>query len=76
MTWYAAHLFKRLLGVLKLPVIRSRKKQEHFDVNTYDKNQLIAELIHFLNLTDNPDLDGFSIRGILNSNRQFTLDYH
>ena len=70
-TWYAANMFKRLLTSLNLPVLRSRGK----GAGTYDKNQLIAELIHFLNLTDNPDLDGNSIKAILKSKRKFGLGF-
>lgn len=82
-TWYAANMFSLLLKCLKLPVIRSRSIRKEFrDVEggivqvkgkdaevSYDKNQLIAELIHFLDLTDNQDLDGNSIKAILNSKR-------
>ena len=70
MTWYAANMFKLLLQCLKVPVLRSRGKKAGV---SYDKNQLIAELIHFLDLTDNPDLDGNSIKSILNSEREFRL---
>ena len=72
MTWYAANLFYFLLESLELPTIRSRstitKKQA--DVS-YDKYQLIAELIHFLGFTDNPNLEGNSIKGILRSKKDF-----
>ena len=88
MTWYAASLFKLLFKELNLPVLRSRSiKTEYRTIEgeevklkgrsaevSYDKNQLIAEIIHFLDLTDNPDLDGNSIRAILRSERQFALD--
>ena len=74
-TWYAAHMFKLLFELLELPVIRSRNgKSEKYAVVTYDKNQLIAELIHFLGLTDNSNLDGNSIKAILRSERTFDLD--
>ena len=72
LTWYAANMFKLLFECLDLPVLRSRGKGPG---TTYDKNQLIAELIHFLNLTDNPDLDGNSIKSILNSKRKFGLGF-
>ena len=79
MTRYAANMFKRLFMCLELPTIRSRNVKKKYrtiegvdvlikgrDTNiTYDKNQLIAELIHFLDLTDNDNLDGGSIKGIL-----------
>lgn len=68
-TWYAANLFKKLFECLKLPTIRSRNNNGI----TFDKNQLIAELIHFLKLTDNPNLDGYSIKGILDSKRKFSF---
>ena len=85
MTWYAANLFSTLLKCLNLPVIRSRSTRKKIrtleggevqvkgkDAEvSYDKNQLIAELIHFLGLTDNEDLDGYSIKGILNAKRKF-----
>lgn len=72
-TWYAAKMFKLLFDALKLPVIRSRGKGGNDSGTTYDKNQLIAELIHFLDLTDNPDLDGNSIKAILKSKREFGI---
>lgn len=72
MTWYSANLFYYLLDSLELPTIRSRstntKKQT--DVS-YDKYQLIAELILFLGFTDNPNLEGNSIKGILRSKKGF-----
>jgi len=88
MTWYAANMFKRLFDTLKLPVIRSRNTKKEYRtiagedvlvkgkdaVVSYDKNQLIAELIHFMDLTDNPNLDGNSIKGILKSERKFDID--
>lgn len=88
MTWYAANLFRLLFKILELPVLRSRSVKKEYRtiqgrdmlikgrdaVVSYDKNQLIAELIHFLGLTDNPDLDGNSIRAILRSEREFNLD--
>ena len=78
-TWYVASLFSILLKELKLPTLRSRSIKSEFReqageivkvkgrdaVISYDKNQLIAELIHFLGLTDNENLDGNSIKGIL-----------
>ena len=84
-TWYAAHLFKKLFDCLKLPILRSKNKKKEFrtiegyDVLvkgadaeiTLDKNQLIAELIRFLGLTDNEDLEGNSINGILKKKRKF-----
>ena len=73
MTWYAAKMFKLLLDCLKLPVKRARSKNGKDSGSTYDKNQLIAELIHFLDLTDNPDLDGNSIKAILKSKREFGI---
>ena len=90
MTWYAANMFKLLFERLDLPVIRSRSAKKEFRtlasgfvqvkgsyaVTSYDKNQLIAELIHFLDLTDNPDLDGNSIRAILKSKRKFGLGFY
>ena len=83
-TWYAANMFSLLFKCLKLPVIRSRSTRKEFrtiegrevlvkgkDAEvSYDKNQLIAELIHFLDLTDNEDLDGNSIKGILKYKRK------
>ncbi len=69
-TWYAANLFKILFNCFSLPVIRSRKDSSI----SYDKDQLIAELIHFLGLTNNDNLDGNSIRSILKSDREFKLD--
>ena len=59
-TWYAASMFSRLFKALKLPSIRGRNT--HL---SYDKNQLIADLIHYMGLTDNEDLDGNSIKGNL-----------
>lgn len=87
-TWYAANMFKLLLETLNLPVLRSRNIKKEFrtisgeyvqvkgkDASvSYDKNQLIAELIHFLGMTDNPDLDGNSIKAILRSKRHFSLE--
>lgn len=78
-TWYAASMFSILLKKLNLPTIRSRSVKEEFKEKagemvkvkgreafvSYDKNQLIAELVHFLGLTDNEGLDGNSIKGIL-----------
>lgn len=87
LTWYSANLFKLLFDCMKLPILRSRSvktetriiageavrvKGHSADVS-YDKNQLIAELIHFLDFTENPNLDGNSIRAILRSEREFTL---
>ncbi|MBQ5985279.1 MAG: hypothetical protein IJL56_09965 [Bacteroidales bacterium] len=71
MTWYAANLFKRLFDCLRLPVKRSRG-DDNAGISL-DKNQLIAELIHFLGLTDNPDLEGNSIKAILKSKKEFGL---
>lgn len=86
-TWYAANLFKQLFDCLNLPVRRSRSTKKVFqtiegqDVRvkgsdaeySLDKNQLIAELIHFLDLTDNSGLDGNSISGVLKNKRKFSL---
>ena len=88
MTWYASNMFKLLFDSLNLPVLRSRNVKKEFRMEageevqvkgrdavvSYDKNQLIAELIHFLGLTDNPDLDGNSIKSILKSERKFGID--
>lgn len=74
MTWYAANMFKLLFELLELPVIRSRiGKSDKYAVVSYDKSQLIAELILFLGLTDNSNLDGNSIRAILRSERTFDI---
>ena len=88
-TWYAANLFKQLLDCLNLPIRRSRaKKKEYRTIEghdilvkgadaeiTLDKDQLIAELILFLGLTDNKNLDGNSINGILKNKRKFEFGY-
>ena len=88
MTWYAASLFKLLFEKLNLPVLRARStKTEYRTIEgkevklkgrsaevSYDKNQLIAEIIHFLDFTNKPNLDGNSIRAILRSERKFALD--
>ena len=88
MTWYAANMFKRLFDVLNLPLIRSKNIKKEYRtlageevlvkgkdaLISYDKNQLIAELIHFLGLTDNPDLDGNSIKAILKGKRKFDIE--
>ena len=68
-TWYAATMFKKLLDELNLPIKRSRRNSGI----TYDKNQLIAELIHFLELSENTDLDGLSIKQILKEKREFEI---
>lgn len=88
MTWYAVNMFKHLFDILKLPIIRSKSIKKEYrtlageDVLvkgkdafiSYDKNQLIAELIHFLGLTDNPNLDGNSIKAILKGKRKFDIE--
>ena len=71
-TWYAANLFTYLLDSLDLPTIRSRSTNTNKQAEvSFDKNQLIAELIHFLGFTNNPNLDGNSIKGILRSKKGF-----
>lgn len=71
MTWYAANLFKRLFDCLHLPVKRSRG-DDNAGISL-DKNQLIADLIHFIGLTDNQNLEGNSIKGILKLKKEFGL---
>lgn len=88
LTWYAAKMLMLLLDSLKLSKIRHRDKKqykvidgerrivkENYDVVSYDKKQLIAEIIHFLGLTDNPNLDGSSIKNILKEKREFSIGF-